>query len=1034
MNFKLKGIELDAFRIYQEKQIFNFLTNLGEVANLIVIYAPNGYGKTSFIDGVEWALTGSINRISKNTILKNTADNEKGLILKNIKSDKDFGTVKLIAENGGLLEKKTKVVRGNRKTDYADGDIVVKSDIFKNINATDFSTKSLLGQDKIDGFLRSVSPKDRYDTLTNFWDDENDSELFKSILSLHSESEKQFKQVKDDLKEITNEIQSLVMRPSITWEINNLVEKFNEIKLKGLSLPKLNPDNNKQFINVLIETNSKLESAIEDKEKKLSTSQYLVEEFEVYNNNKDKIDKIKEDIKTIKGILGNFKKRDEQSDSLKSVVYDAYNLHEKYRKLKKLTKLYSNSTAIQKKIKDFEEKNSTVVKEISTTNSEKTEQEHILNKIKASLDNLKQSKNDLDNHYIKLDINLKSYFNISRKKSHLSKRLLLLKNMISIRQNEIHDYKKQILTLNSYNRYEVENILNIKTENAKINNLVRDIGKYYKFIQQKKIELKELNQEYNRFGKLNEQINTIYKVGKRFIEETRTTSCPLCKKEYNDFDELIREVDRDFIEIDILNKLKDEIINLELVIKNKKNDLDNLTDTFRKEIDNELHFLLILDTQCEAKITSYNSLNQRMNNKLNNIKEEESELIRYFNQLEIKIENKSNKDIANIKNSTLEKINKLSITILDYQNKERETSEGSKNLITKLQQKEVEYVSNKNRIRELKEDPILKSFNQLLNELKIEGNIEKIKETSDIVKEKFLLKVKHKRIISNQINNLDIELNEVNKQETNDKYMELQKCHQEVQDYINKYNLKLNQLIKSNSASKEEVIQTNDNFTYQIRLDKSALTILTDLMGFSNYIEKNIESKTKGSKKRELEDKLVILKKSSEELSNAKEYITNYIEEKINNSFNLESINNLYQRIDPHPDFNKIKFETDLSKDKPEINIYASDSREKLAPILYFSAAQVNILSLSIFLAKALLKDQDGLNTIFMDDPIQHLDNLNILSFIDLLRTITNQLDKQVILSTHNENFYKLIKRKMAPEYTKSKFIELESFGKIKNH
>lgn len=84
-------------------------------------------------------------------------------------------------------------------------------------------------------------------------------------------------------------------------------------------------------------------------------------------------------------------------------------------------------------------------------------------------------------------------------------------------------------------------------------------------------------------------------------------------------------------------------------------------------------------------------------------------------------------------------------------------------------------------------------------------------------------------------------------------------------------------------------------------------------------------------------------------------------------------------------------------------------------------------------MAKTLLKNQDGLNTIFMDDPIHHLDNLNIPSFIDLLRTITNQLHKQVILSTHNENFYKLIKRKLDPKFTRLKFIEFEPFGKIRN-
>lgn len=688
MNFKLKGIELDAFRIYQEKQLFNFLTNKGEVANLIVIYAPNGYGKTSFIDSIEWALTGSINRISKNTILKNTADNEKGLILKNIKSDKEFGSVKLIAENGGILEKKTKVLRGNRKTDYADGDIVVKSDIFKNVNFADFSTTSILGQDKIDSFLRSVSPKDRYDTLTNFWDDENDSELFKIILGINSESEKQIKQVKEDLDEITKEIQSLVIRQSIILEINNLVEEFNQINLKGLSLPKLNTNNNKRFINVLIETNSKLESSIKKDEKKLITSKYLAENFETYNNNREKNINIKEAIKATNDILDKFKKREERSNSLNRVVYEAYNLYKKYRDLKKLIKLYSNTAIIQTKILDFEEKNSTLVKELSTIDIQKTKQEHILNETIDKLDSIQKSKKDIESRYSKLDNNLEEYLNISRKKSHLSKRILLLKNMISIRQNEIQEYKKQIHILNSYRSYEAKNIINIDIENERITKLVREISEGYKFIQQKELKLKELDQEYNRFGKLNEQINTIYKVGKKFIGETRSTSCPLCKKEYDDFDILIRSVDRDFIDIDILNKIKDKIVNLELVIKDEKNKIDDLTNSFRKEIDNDLHSLSILDIESETKIASYNSLNQRMNNKLNLINKVESELIIFFNQLNIGVEN-SNEDISNIKSSILAKINNINITINDFENKVYETRETIKNLTAKQQQKEV---------------------------------------------------------------------------------------------------------------------------------------------------------------------------------------------------------------------------------------------------------------------------------------------------------------------------------------------------------
>ena len=41
-------------------------------------------------------------------------------------------------------------------------------------------------------------------------------------------------------------------------------------------------------------------------------------------------------------------------------------------------------------------------------------------------------------------------------------------------------------------------------------------------------------------------------------------------------------------------------------------------------------------------------------------------------------------------------------------------------------------------------------------------------------------------------------------------------------------------------------------------------------------------------------------------------------------------------------------------------------------------------------------------------------------------------LGKQVILSTHDENFHNLLKKKMPPELFNSKYIELETFGKVK--
>ena len=70
--------------------------------------------------------------------------------------------------------------------------------------------------------------------------------------------------------------------------------------------------------------------------------------------------------------------------------------------------------------------------------------------------------------------------------------------------------------------------------------------------------------------------------------------------------------------------------------------------------------------------------------------------------------------------------------------------------------------------------------------------------------------------------------------------------------------------------------------------------------------------------------------------------------------------------------------------------------------MLYFSAAQLNILSLSVFLANALhATDKSGaaLDVILIDDPIQSMDSINVLATIDLLRNVSERFDKQIIIS-----------------------------------
>jgi exonuclease SbcC len=61
---KIKKVIIEGFRAYETKSdgTFDFTMQSGAPAQFVSIYAPNGFGKTSFYDAVEWALTNNIER------------------------------------------------------------------------------------------------------------------------------------------------------------------------------------------------------------------------------------------------------------------------------------------------------------------------------------------------------------------------------------------------------------------------------------------------------------------------------------------------------------------------------------------------------------------------------------------------------------------------------------------------------------------------------------------------------------------------------------------------------------------------------------------------------------------------------------------------------------------------------------------------------------------------------------------------------------------------------------------------------------
>jgi DNA repair exonuclease SbcCD ATPase subunit len=141
---------------------------------------------------------------------------------------------------------------------------------------------------------------------------------------------------------------------------------------------------------------------------------------------------------------------------------------------------------------------------------------------------------------------------------------------------------------------------------------------------------------------------------------------------------------------------------------------------------------------------------------------------------------------------------------------------------------------------------------------------------------------------------------------------------------------------------------------------------------------------------------------------------------------------NIFQRLDPHPAFKTVEFELDTYYRKGTTSPLVIDQVENISadPLLIFSTSQANIVALSYFIAMSLSSEERGLPFLLLDDPVQSMDDVNVLGFADLCRHL--RLRRQLIVSTHERRFSSLLERKLAPraENSRTKIIRFTGWDR----
>ncbi|MCU5101267.1 AAA family ATPase [Bacillus cereus] len=223
---------------------------------------------------------------------------------------------------------------------------------------------------------------------------------------------------------------------------------------------------------------------------------------------------------------------------------------------------------------------------------------------------------------------------------------------------------------------------------------------------------------------------------------------------------------------------------------------------------------------------------------------------------------------------------------------------------------------------------------------------------------------------------------------------------------------------EASKYTKEEVIASIKNIDSKFDFIKTILSQFHEITKYklpNEYESSFKEFEHMGNKIVRLKQKQELIEKYRTELSELQGKLLGQQRRVIKERLEKHPIISwVYETINPHP-FHKKLHITNTERGTNFIGETQLDDKVELYLDQMFSAAQLNILALSIFLGLGLTQRYSNLQQLFLDDPIQSMDDVNVLALIDVIRAIMDSRynDKHIVISTHNEDFAQLIAIKM---------------------
>lgn len=1034
---KIKSIDIESFRCYSDKQIFDFSCSTRNVADLIVLYAPNGFGKTSLFDAIEWGLLGGVKRLfSKGNIAK-FSTHWKGQILRNhSENGSNIGRVKIKLEDDDLLERVTNQ-HGRARNDFNAGKIK-NNFICKEEDMILFDRHNILSQNEIDAFLRFETPEERYKALSELWDKDRSSEVYRAISLLYFAAAKKRGEFKKKITNIKQEIADLNISSERLTAFNDTVKNINSYnytkEYTSLKVPLEKKQVDLYEVDIARDK-SDIEKKKEERDRALIDLTKLKNEYVEYKEtiNKCKIEKGEK--KELVEIISKSKELDavrgKMKELLKQLTLDNNRLsnfnyikqHADYY-LKHVLQLENHTLKVNsiEREKEEVEKNSKVVKQEIITFEERS--------IASN-----NEKDDLSEKFDFINESIDLFFHLNKEVSEVESFLKKIDGELENKNILLDNLLEKKVLLSEYYNKDVNAFCMLDFELEEYRDIFSQLQSTGHIIELKEERLKSEQGKYSELTSLNEQLQIIIYEGKEYIKDSKISTCPLCKTNFNSFDILLQKVDTTMVSNELLDesirtieKLKAEVVK-EKKAQNKKYEyIKSLLQGDIKALEQKINEEKIEREKVVRKREENTHRITIMQSKLSSLKDEFIKIDSNFDF----------KDFDSLRDNCKKKLIVLNDSIQNIQQEIVRLNKVLSEDKVKTIELEHKLKVKKTRVIEFENDSLFVNFKRILKEVDFNddsqlSNVEVfIKELSKNIEQMNIGISGHNAIIKK----LTSEISSYDIHGTNVKIKTITHNIEEYQKIINSYEDIALKYFDTKIKSKELIIDKITSYNNEKKKYTNFLDLIEKLNIELSYIKKSVGLSEKYIQLENLEKEQAKVSKAREELLETRKSAGEYIKKRINTCLDRELMNKIYNIIDPHPDYKNIAFEPKLNdKDaKTELDILtvSKDDSKKIEPILYFSTAQVNILALSIFLARALKNDSSYINTIFLDDPIQSMDSINILSFIDLLRMIITNTGRQIFISTHDDNLFRLLQKKLPPEYYKTKFLELKSYGQVK--